>query len=142
MTNVKIIDRTTTALNTLFLTLIALFLMISGVSAQTQQAWENQNFKVKGTWSIEKKQDGNYIILDDAFKTKKAPDLKLFLSKEIANDIKGETATQSATLVAKLSSNKGAQSYKIPVNVNIDDYQSLIIHCEQYSKLWASTSLK
>jgi hypothetical protein len=115
---------------------------MSGSSAQTSQGWQNQNIKVKGTWSIEKKADGDYITLSDEFKTKRAPDLKIFFSKSDAESITGDNATSNATLVAKLSSSKGKQSYKIPAGINVSDYKSVIIHCEQYSKLWASTPLK
>ncbi len=121
------------------LTLSALFIFMSNAFAGD---WQNQKFKVKGNWEIEQRADGNYIVLDETFKTRGAPDLKLFLSKNGFASINGKNATNDASFVAKLTSNKGAQSYKIPSNINVSDYQSLIIHCEQYSKLWASTPLK
>jgi len=105
-------------------------------------AWQNQETKVKGSWSIEHRADGDYIVLSDEFKTRNAPDLKLFFSKNNYSAIKGSNATQDATFVAKLNSSKGGQAYKIPAGINVSDYQSLILHCEQYSKLWASTPLK
>lgn len=128
--------------NTSLLTLFTLIAMISFALAADSKPWSNQEFKVKGNWSIEQRADGNYIVLDEAFKTRGAPDLKLFVSKTNYSDITGKNATSNADLVAKLKSNKGAQSYKIPSNINVSDYQSLIIHCEQYSKLWASTPLQ
>ena len=123
--------------------LMALMILV-GFSSHSHagQAWEKQDFKVKGTWSIEKRSDGNYIVLDDAFKTKKAPDLKFFLSKKDFQSINGKNATNDAVQVAVLTSAKGAATYKIPAGVNVDDYKSLVLHCEQYSKLWASTPLK
>ena len=128
--------------NTSLLSLLALIAMISFALAADSKPWKNQEFKVKGNWSIEQRADGNYIVLDEAFKTRGAPDLKLFVSKANYSDITGKNATRNASFVAKLKSNKGAQSYKIPSNINVSDYQSLIIHCEQYSKLWASTPLQ
>ena len=118
-----------------------LFAMFSFAHA-AGQSWQYQETKVKGEWSIEQRDDGNYIVLNDDFKTKNAPDLKIFLSKKEAGNITDDNATQEAIQVAKLSSNKGAQSYKIPSDVNVVDYQSIIIHCEQYSKLWAADELK
>jgi len=105
-------------------------------------AWQNQEFKVKGNWAVEQRADGDYIVLSDDFKTRSAPDLKLFFSKNNFSGVTGSNATQDSIFVAKLNSAKGGQAYKIPAGVNISDYQSLILHCEQYSKLWASTPLK
>lgn len=122
--------------------LLALACMMSIAFAAEPQAWKNQEITVKGAWSIQQRDDGNYVVLSDDFKTRGAPDLKLFVSKTGYDAITGNNATDSSTLVAKLSSNKGGQNYKIPENINLDDYQSLIIHCEQYSKLWASSPLK
>ena len=62
----------------LFMALLSVFFMMG--TANAESTWEKQDFKVKGTWSIEQRADGNYFVLSDNFKTKKAPDLKIFLS--------------------------------------------------------------
>ena len=126
----------------IFVLFVALMAITPAAFAQQSGGWQKQDFKVKGQWSIEQRTDGNYIVLSDDFKTKKAPDLKLFVSKKSYSDINGKNATQDAAVISLLDSHKGGQSYKIPSNINLSDYQSLIIHCEQYSKLWASTPLK
>ncbi len=123
-------------------TLVVLGMSYSLAFAGQTSGWKNQEFKVKGAWSIEQRADGNYLILDDAFKTKNAPDLKFFVSKKGFSSINGKNATDGAVLVSKLKSAKGGQEYKIPANINLGDYSSLVLHCEQYSKLWASTPLK
>lgn len=125
----------------LLMTGAILFLSFSS-SFAAEGGWQNQEFKVKGSWSIEHRADGNYIVLSDDFKTRSAPDLKLFFSKSNFSGINGSNATQDSAFVAKLSSSKGGQAYKIPDGVNVSDYESLVLHCEQYSKLWASTPLK
>lgn len=126
----------------LFLMAGAIIFLSFSSSFAAGGAWQNQEFKVKGNWSIEHRADGDYIVLSDEFKTRSAPDLKLFFSKNDFGNITGKDATQGSVLVAKLNSAKGGQSYKIPDGINVNDYQSLILHCEQYSKLWASTPLK
>ncbi|MEM8834077.1 MAG: DM13 domain-containing protein, partial [Pseudomonadota bacterium] len=85
--------------------------------------------------------DGNYLVISDDFKTLNAPDLKFFLSKNNFQAINGSNATQDAVLISPLSKNKGSQEYKIPSNIDVSDYSSLIIHCQQFSKLWASTPI-
>jgi len=121
---------------------LSLFIFVTGAFAGTPSSWANQEFKVKGTWSIEQKEDGNYLVLSDDFKTKNAPDLKFFVSNADYQSVTGGNATNGAVQIAKLSSSKGGQSYKIPASVDTSNYKTLILHCEQYSKLWASTPLK
>ena len=69
------------------------------------------------------------------------PDLKLFLTKSKASSLTGKNATKNAVRIAKLTSNKGAQRYKLPNNINPADFTTLLIHCEKYSKLWATGNL-
>ena len=51
-------------------------------------------------------------------------------------------APQGAMLVGPLSNHKGKQRLALPATVNIGDFRSLIIHCEQYDKLWGGADLK
>ena len=132
----------TRLVSTMLLAFLALVAICSAASAAEYSVWKNQELKVKGTWSIEQRVDGNYLVVSDDFKTKKAPDLKFFLTKANYSAVNGNNATDGAVLVAKLKSTKGAAEYKIPSNINVSDYNSLVLHCEKYGKLWASTPLK
>ncbi|NER14509.1 electron transfer flavoprotein [Leptobacterium flavescens] len=124
------------------LVFLMLFLSQGAFSQSLKKGkWDKQNKSISGSWEITKKSDGTYIVLSDDFKTKKAPDLKLFLSKKQASSVNGKNATKDAVFVAKLKSPKGGQSYKIPSNINIDDYTSLLIHCEKYSIFWGGGNL-
>lgn len=128
--------------NLFFTTMLVVAMSATIAFAGEPASWQKQDFKVKGTWALESKADGQYITLSDEFKTRSAPDLKLFLSKNNFSGITGKNATNDSVFVAQLESAKGGQSYKIPAGINVSDYQSLVLHCEQYSKLWASTPLK
>ena len=59
---------------------------------------------MKGSWKIENKQ----VILS-SFSTKKAPDLKVFLSPLPASELTNKNATKRAVPVSKLKSVKGNQ---------------------------------
>ena len=142
MSNTKTVLNYKSIFSFFLTTLVVLGMSYSLAFAGQSGGWNKQEIKVKGAWSIEQRADGNYLVLDDAFKTKKAPDLKLFVSKKGFSSINGKNATDGAVLVSKLKSTKGGQEYKIPANINLSDYSSLVLHCEQYSKLWASTPLK
>ncbi|MBX2851000.1 MAG: DM13 domain-containing protein [Phycisphaeraceae bacterium] len=104
--------------------------------------WSKKTYSASGTWKIVKNGDDHFVVLDSKFKTKSAPDLKLFLTKSKASSLTGKNATKNAVRIAKLKSNKGAQRYKLPKGTSPADYKTLIIHCEKYSKLWVTGTLK
>jgi len=104
-------------------------------------SWVNKDYKVHGEWSIEQRGDQRVIKFNDKFKTKKGPDLKVFLSPQTIDDVTGATATDGALLVSALTNNKGEQEYVLPEGVEITDYKSLLIHCEAFSVLWGGGEL-
>ena len=104
--------------------------------------WTKKSFKAEGAWEISEKDGKLYVTLSDDFKTRKAPDLKIFLSPLAAEDVTGKNATEGSILVSPLESNKGAQTYVIPEGTDLAQFKSIIIHCEQYSKLWSAADLK
>ena len=104
--------------------------------------WTKKNFKIKGTWSIEKAADGTlHLKVDGDFKTRNAPDLKFVLHPLALEQVNDRNAMSGAKVVALLQKNKGAQSYAIPNDVDLKDYKSVLLHCEQYSKLWGGAAL-
>lgn len=104
--------------------------------------WAKKSYSSSGSWKIVKNGDDHFIVLDSKFKTKSAPDLKLFLSKSSASGLTGKNATKNAVRIAKLKSNKGEQRYKLPKGVTPADYKTVLIHCERYSKLWSTGTLR
>ncbi len=101
----------------------------------------NVDMKTTGTWSFETRADGVYAVLAADFKARKAPDLKIFLSKLPASDVDGDNATDGV-FVAALTSHKGAQAFKLPAGVDLASFQSIVIHCQQYSKFWAAGNIR
>lgn len=111
-------------------------------AAHYEGVWTKKTFKSAGSWSITEDENGDlYVNLSSDFKTRNGPDLKIFLSPQNAADTTGKNATNGAVMVAVLGSNKGAQSYKLPEGTNLDDFSSILIHCEAYSKLWSASDL-
>ncbi len=98
----------------------------------------------EGHWKIVKKGEQHFVILADNFKAKKAPDLKIFLSKLAFDKINGDNAASetSSYFVAKLTQYKGGATYEIKGVPDLSQYKSIIIHCEEYSKLWGGSNLK
>jgi len=103
--------------------------------------WTNVKQKTSGGWRIVERDGATYIEFDDAFKTRGAPDLKVFLSTEDAATRTNRNALENAVLIGELKSTKDAQSYRTPDGVTVSDYATLLIHCEQYTKFWAASPL-
>ena len=104
--------------------------------------WVEKGYSIKGGWKIVERDERKFIVFDDNFKTKKGPDLKVYLSAKSIEAVKGGNVAQSSIKIAPLKSNKGAQEYEIPNEVKLEDYSSLLIHCEAYSHLWGGAALR
>ncbi len=102
----------------------------------------NQEYKIRGTWRIYKEDGKTFITLSDDFRTRRAPDLKIFLSPLAPDAVSGRNATDDSVLVAKLTSARGGQTYEVPVGTDLSAYKSVVIHCEQFSKLWGAGPLE
>lgn len=103
--------------------------------------WIKKKSSSKGLWKISKKDGITTISLDEDFKTKKAPDLKLYLSPLTADEVGSDSAVSGSVLISPLDSHKGPQSYVIPEQVDVSQYKSILIHCEAYTKLWSAADL-
>ena len=104
-------------------------------------AWVAKSKAIKGGWSIEKRGDQHVITFNEKFKTKGGPDLKVFLSPQSIDQVTGRNATNGAELVAVLKSTRGSQEYVLPSNIDVNSFNSLLIHCEQYSVLWGGANI-
>lgn len=104
----------------------------------TGKTWHKNYGKVKGTWTIETTSDGTHVLeLAEDFKANRGPDVKIALSTADASTVTGRNALDNATKLAELSSFKGQMRFAIPETVDISQIRSVVLHCEQYSKLWA-----
>ncbi len=113
----------------------------SGETVLFTGEWAKKSFNSRGVWSIVEEGDERFVVLSDDFRTRGAPDLKIFLSPKAAGELNGDNATDGSFLVAELSSNRGGQRYALPADLDLSQYASIIIHCEQYSKLWSVATL-
>jgi Electron transfer DM13 len=94
-------------------------------------------------------QNGKRILqLDERFNTSTSgPDLVVVLHRS-ANVI-GETTPPayplkegSYTVLAPLKQYSGVQSYEIPDNINLDDFQSAVIWCRRFNATFGAATLK
>lgn len=78
-------------------------------------------------------QNRSYSLLLDSFLSTNGPDLKVYLSKE-------EQPVNYFNL-GSLKSIKGTQVYKIPADINTDEFSYALIHCQQYNHLFGYAKL-
>ena len=96
----------------------------------------SKRYNIQGSWEITEIEGQTAIRFSDDFKTKSGPDLKLFLSPAPVDEVTGRSVTDTARKIAVLASNKGEQTYILPDDVDLTEYQSLLIQCEAFSVLW------
>ncbi|MEM6523130.1 MAG: DM13 domain-containing protein [Bacteroidota bacterium] len=104
-------------------------------------SWIEKSYEVEGKWEIVKKGEQYVLKFDNDFDTKKAPDLKIFLSKLPSNQVTAKNAAKGTALVSELKEYEGKQEFVIPKSLSISDYKTLLIHCEQYGVLWSIADL-
>lgn len=78
--------------------------------------------------------DGQYTIVLDPFQSQNGPDLRVYLSKDIA--------ASSFVRLGNLKSTTGKQSYSIPSTVQVNEYSFCHVWCEQFSVEFARAELK
>ncbi len=81
-----------------------------------------------------------YLKFDQSFSTGNGPDVKVILHKNSsvpANIKEGNYITLSL-----IKSFNGEQKYEIPANVNLDNYKSVGIWCEEFNATFGYASLK
>lgn len=129
-----------------FLMLLAFSMLFTAQNASadlvSEGTWVNKQYSIKGGWEIAKVDGQTIIKFKDSFETKSGPDLKIFLSKKSIDEVTGRTVVGAdSVLISPLNSNSGTQQYILPANIAIEDYKSLLIHCEAFSVLWGGATI-
>lgn len=90
-------------------------------------------YNISGTGLLEAAPEGTTLSFDQAFNTQSGPDLHVYLSINFeAPTTPGNTNID----IGELISNNGAQSYTIPSNVALGDYNYVLIHCKSFNHWW------
>lgn len=97
--------------------------------------------RLKGAWEVVQRGDRTFIVFGDDFRAANGPDLKISLSPKSVSEVSGKTAVDGSINIGELKATKGTQEYEIPAGINLDDYSSVLVHCEAYSVLWGGGDL-
>ena len=130
---------------TLLAILFGMFALIGNTFAAEKVvasgSWTKKEHSIAGTWKII--DYGSKVrIKFFGLKTKKAPDLKVFLHPKGISEVTAKNALSGSKFISKLTSHKGYQEYDLPAGVKWQNYKSILIHCEKYTKLWGGANLK
>lgn len=104
--------------------------------------WVPKVYDATGTWSIEE-DDGRYkFVLGADFKTGYGPDVKVYLTKVKLEDIQNrDPVNEQGIFLGALQSFSGAQEYDLPADINLAEYNSIVIHCKRFSVVWNGVDL-
>ncbi len=125
----------------LFVLLASAGQVLADGAAVADGSWTKKTQSASGTWKIEDVGGVLKLTVSDDFKTKKAPDLKIFLSPLSAAEAQNKNATSESLFVAELPKFSGGFEVTLPAGTELDDYNSVLIHCEKYTKLWVAADL-
>lgn len=80
-------------------------------------------------------------MLAKNFKAKAGPDLKIFRSPNEFAAVNGKSAVAGSATLGKLKSSRGEQEYVLPPETELNQYRSVLVHCDQYPVLWGGSPL-
>ncbi len=137
--------------NMLYLLLLVLFASVALADDQSIKGhWKTIDFEAAGNWQLSQ-EDGRWVVqLSEDFVTKNGPDLHVLLSTKALSEVNNNNANQTSIQAGLLKTDdsstffkkmKGAQRFVLPADFNINAYRSILIHCVQYSHLWAGSDL-
>jgi hypothetical protein len=113
------------------------------VQTQTlaQADFQKKTYSLRGGITVEQRGSQTVIVFSEDFRTRSGPDLKVFLSRNDVASSTGTNATSQSIKLGVLKDNHGAQEYVLPEGVNIADFNSVLVHCEAFSKLWGGADI-
>jgi ketosteroid isomerase-like protein len=97
-----------------------------------------------GTYHIKRRGQALQLVLDHNFKTDEGPDLHVVLSPTTASGVEGDNAMsdETATVIGPLVALEGTQVFDVPEEIDLTSFQSVLIHCIQYSHLYGAAPLQ
>ncbi|MSU74988.1 MAG: hypothetical protein EXS55_00505 [Candidatus Magasanikbacteria bacterium] len=98
------------------------------------------NYMTDGNASLMIKDGKNYVVLGDDFKTPNGPDLQIYLTKNTAPSSRADI--KAGLNLGKLKSITGQQTYELPANLTLTDYNAITIHCEAFNVPWSWAPLQ
>jgi len=120
---------------------VLLFPAASFAGNAADKPFVKKRYTIHGSATVQSVDGKTTLVFSEDFKTKNGPDLKIYLSKRPLSSMSAQDVDQSALRLSVLKSHRGSQSYTIPTDINLDEYESVVIQCEAYTVLWGGFDL-
>jgi hypothetical protein len=88
---------------------------------------------------VENERKERFVVLGADFMSARGPDLFVILHEQV---IPTSYARGNFVNLGELKKFKGKQYYKIPANVNLDDFKAVVIWCQKFDVTFGSAELK
>jgi len=117
-------------------TLLALAFSANASALNYKGKFKKSTHKISGSWALVEVQGQQVINFGKKFKTESGNDLALVLSKKSVRALKKDPSLDAALKLATLKSHKGTQYYIVPANIDISEYESVLIHSTADNVTW------
>jgi len=95
-----------------------------------------QLYSIQGQAFLEELDDGNLILrLSDDFTTPAGPDVRILLGNGLSL-----SGTVEVVNLSNIGHFNGANTFEVPANVNIEDFDNILFFCVNFQQFWASGS--
>ncbi|WP_319529478.1 DM13 domain-containing protein [uncultured Cohaesibacter sp.] len=101
----------------------------------------DQIHRGKGLVNVVKLSNGRVEVQLSEFEVTNGPDLELWLSSHPNPKTSSDVLEENWVSLGLLKGNIGNQSYTVPPSVNIGQYHSLVVWCEQFGVLFSPAPL-
>ena len=99
--------------------------------------------KTSGTFFLERVGEDLRLVLGDDFRTDEGPDLHVVLTSTTVAEAGNDNAmAEGAEVVSKLAKQAGEQVYDLRDDLRLDQYNSVVIHCIEFSHLYGAAPLR
>lgn len=110
------------------------------VVAQGQFQGADSFHQGSGSATIYQQPDGSHVLRFEDFMSTNGPDLHVILTKHPAPSSRADIMEAYIDL-GQLKGNIGNQNYEIPADVDISEYQSVVIYCMPFHVVFSTATL-
>ena len=93
-----------------------------------------------GNATIYELADGSSVLRFEDFETVNGPDLRVILTTSARPESRSDVQEGYIEL-AKLKGNKGNQNYEIPADVDLNQYNAVVVYCKPFHVIFTSATL-
>ncbi len=97
--------------------------------------------KGSGTATLVALPGGGYEVQLSDFQVTNGPDLEVWLSAHADPASSSDVSDNTWVALGQLKGNVGDQAYTLPTDIDVTDFQSVVIWCEQFGVLFSPAAL-